>query len=127
MSKHFPICHIRNMHFYHRCTYCSDAVADGHAGMCVTSCVENDSIALRFLLRGEWEHVASVWNAHMAVYRRLPELLKQRQEIQRTRKDYNRNGLYRGSIIIDRYFRGIKSFSQLNQRLFIKNDRAANS
>ncbi len=83
--------------------------------------------ALRFLLRGEWTHVASVWNAHMAVYQRLPELLKQRELIQKTRTNYNRNGLYRGSIIIDRYFRGIKRFSQLNQRLFIKNERAANS
>jgi hypothetical protein len=83
--------------------------------------------ALRFLLRGEWAHVASVWNAHMAVYRRLPELLKQREAIQKMRTNYNRNGLYLGSIIMDRYFRGIRCFSQLNQRLFIKKEHAANS
>jgi GT2 family glycosyltransferase len=76
--------------------------------------------AIRFLLLGEWKHLASVWNAHMAVYRRLPTLLKQRREIKVTANAFNRTGLFKGSIIWARYFKGIATFSALNQRLFVK-------
>ncbi|MFN5911186.1 MAG: glycosyltransferase family 2 protein [Bacteroidota bacterium] len=78
-----------------------------------------DGIAgLRFLLRGEWKHLAAVFNAHMAVYRGLPSLLNQRKIIRNSVTKENRNGLYRGSILWARYFKGICRFSELNQRLF---------
>lgn len=75
--------------------------------------------ALRFLLRGEWKHLGSVWNAHMSMYRRLPTLLKQRKEIKKTSTSFNSTGLYRGSILWARYFKGVTRFKELNQRLFI--------
>lgn len=73
---------------------------------------------LRFLLRGEWKHLGSVLNAHLAMYRRLPFLLKQRKEIKKTSTSFNSTGLYRGSILWARYFKGVTRFKELNQRLF---------
>jgi hypothetical protein len=79
-----------------------------------------DGIAgVRFLLRGEWKHLASVFNAHMAMYRRLPVLIKQRREIKKTSGKFNSSGLYQGSILWARYFKGVSKFKELNQRLFI--------
>ncbi len=73
---------------------------------------------VRFLLRGEWKHFASVWNAHMSTYKRLPTLLKQRKEIRKQQTQFNAEGLYRGSIIWARYIGKVTKFSELNQRLF---------
>jgi GT2 family glycosyltransferase len=79
-----------------------------------------DGIAgLRFLLRGEWKHLGSVLNAHFSVYRRMGKLLKQRKVIKRTTGNFNPEGLYRGSILWARYFKGVSKFKELNQRLFI--------
>lgn len=73
----------------------------------------------RFLIRGEWKHLGSVLKAHYAMYRRLFTLLKQRKEIRKTATDFNSTGLYRGSILWARYFKGVSKFKELNQRLFI--------
>lgn len=78
-----------------------------------------DGIAgIRFLVRMEWKHLFAVFNAHMAMYKRLPILLKQRKSIQQNKKHFTSKGMYSGSILWDRYFKGVKRFSQLNQRLF---------
>ena len=78
-----------------------------------------DGIAgVRFFLRGEWKHLGAVLNAHFAMYRRLSVLLKQRKEIKRTATHFNPKGLYSGSILWARYFKGVTKFSELNQRLF---------
>lgn len=78
-----------------------------------------DGIAgIRFLLRGEWQHLKSVLSAHYAMYKRLPILYQQRKEIKKTVSNFNSSGLYRGSILWARYFKGISKFKQLNQRLF---------
>jgi GT2 family glycosyltransferase len=76
--------------------------------------------ALRFLLRGEFAHVGSVWSAHMSLYKMFPTLLRQRKIIRSTAIKSNLNGLYKGSILWARYFKKIHRFSELNQRLFIK-------
>jgi len=79
-----------------------------------------DGIAgIRFMSRGEWKHLASVFNAHIAMYKRLPHLLKQRKEIKLHSSSFNAQGLYRGSILWARYFKGIAKFKELNQRLFV--------
>jgi hypothetical protein len=78
-----------------------------------------DGIAgIRFFLKGEWKHLFSVLKAHLALYQRMPVLLKQRSTIKRETTQSNLTGLYRGSILWARYFKGITKFSQLNQRLF---------
>ena len=76
--------------------------------------------AMRFLIRGEFVHIRSIWNAHMELYKRLPQLLRQRRSIKQLNNKENLTGLYKGSLLWARYFKGIGRFSQLNQRLFIK-------
>jgi GT2 family glycosyltransferase len=78
-----------------------------------------DGIAgMRFLVRMEWKHLFAVFNAHMAMYKRLPILLKQRKSIKKTSSKFDASGLYTGSILWARYFKGVTKFNQLNQRLF---------
>ena len=79
-----------------------------------------DGVAgFRFFIRGEWSHVGSIIKAHLETFRHLPVLLKQRREIKKTVTENNLNGLYRGSILWARYFKGVTKFKELNQRLFL--------
>jgi GT2 family glycosyltransferase len=78
-----------------------------------------DGIAgIRFLVRFEWTHLAAVFNAHVAMYKRLPTLLKQRKTIKGNSLKFDPSGIYSGSILWARYFKGVTKFTQLNQRLF---------
>jgi GT2 family glycosyltransferase len=78
-----------------------------------------DGIAgIRFMLRGEWKHLASVFNAHMAMYKHLPTLMKQRKEIKKQSKEFNASGLYKGSILWARYVQKVANYSELDQRRF---------
>jgi GT2 family glycosyltransferase len=80
-----------------------------------------DGIAgIRFLVLLQFGQLKAVFNAHMAMYKHLPKLLKQRKEIQAMTKVTSLNGIYNGSILWARYFKGVKKFSQLNQRLFLR-------
>jgi GT2 family glycosyltransferase len=78
-----------------------------------------DGIAgVRFLLRGEWKHLASVFNAHMSMYKHLPILMKQRKNIKKQSKKFNTSGLYKGSILWARYVQKVNNYSDLDQRRF---------
>lgn len=78
-----------------------------------------DGIAgVRFLVRGEFTHLWSVLKAHFSLYQNLGKLWKQRKEIQQSITTSNSAGLYTGSILWAVYFKGIRRFSELNQRLF---------
>ncbi len=80
-----------------------------------------DGIAgVRFMLRGEWKQLGSVLKAHYHFYLHLGALLKQRKQVQKNSTSFNASGLYRGSILWARYFKGVSRFSDLNQRLFSK-------
>ncbi len=80
-----------------------------------------DGIAgIRFLVLFQFSQLKAVFMAHMAMYGRLSVLLKQRSKIKQNTKKFNSYGIYRGSILWARYFKGVKRFSQLNQRLFIQ-------
>lgn len=74
---------------------------------------------IRFLARGEWKHLGSVLNAHVAMYKRMPILIQQRKEIKKSTTEFNSTGIYRGSILWARYFKGVSKFKELNQRLFL--------
>ncbi len=74
--------------------------------------------AIRFLIKGEFKNFSSVFNAHVAMYNRFPTLLRQRKEIKKTSANFNSKGLYKGSILWARYFKGITYFKDLNQRFF---------
>lgn len=76
--------------------------------------------ALRFLIKGEFKLFVAVFNAHMAMYKRMPRLLAQRKEIRQTATNPDNTGLYKGSILWAHYFKGVDAFSKLNQRLFTK-------
>jgi GT2 family glycosyltransferase len=79
-----------------------------------------DGIAgVRFFIRGEWKHLGSVLKAHYAMYMRLGILLGQRRAIKKSTTEFNSVGLYNGSILWARYFKGVSKFKELNQRLFI--------
>lgn len=87
-----------------------------------------DGVAgVRFFIRGEWKHLRSILSAHYAMYKRLPILLGQRREISKTNANFNPVGIYRGSILWARYFKGITKFRELNQRLFISKKAKAKS
>lgn len=74
--------------------------------------------AIRFLVRGEFKNFKSVFDAHMAMYYRLRILLQQRKEIKKSTTIFNDRGLYKGSILWARYFKGVNRFKDLNQRFF---------
>ena len=74
--------------------------------------------AIRFLVRGEFKNFKSVFDAHMAMYYRLRILLQQRKEIKKSTTIFNSRGLYKGSILWARYFKGVIRFKDLNQRFF---------
>lgn len=74
----------------------------------------------RFLLKGEFKQLFAVLNAHVAMYKNMGSLLKKRNAIRLTRVNPNSAGLYKGSILWARYFKGITHYSELNQRLFKK-------
>jgi len=78
-----------------------------------------DGVAgFHFLVKGEFRSVISVLNAHFNLYQRLPYLLKQRKEIKQSATLSNNHGIYKASILWARYFKGIRKFSDLNQRFF---------
>lgn len=74
--------------------------------------------ASRFLMIGEFKQFSAVFKAHMFMYRNLSHLLKQRKEIKAMSTTFNATGLYNGNILIAYFFKGIREFSKLNQRLF---------
>jgi GT2 family glycosyltransferase len=99
-------------------------IVKNHEGFLVTKLIHRmllDGIAaIRFLLLFQFKQLNAVFKAHMALYKRLPVLLQQRKEIRSTATTSSNSGIYNGSILWARYFKGVRKFSQLNQRLFLK-------
>ncbi|MES2799946.1 MAG: glycosyltransferase family 2 protein [Bacteroidota bacterium] len=75
---------------------------------------------VRFLFLGEFKQISAVLKAHLSFYGKLSTLLKQRKEIQKWSAGHltNQTGLYSGNILWARYIKGVRKFSDLNQRLF---------
>lgn len=74
--------------------------------------------ATMFLFSGKPKHFWAVFMAHVDFYKHLKIMLKKRKELREIATDFNKTGLYRGSILWAKYFKGIRSFSNLNMRLF---------
>lgn len=74
--------------------------------------------AFRFLIRGEFTNFWAVFRSHMYQYAHLRTLLKKRKAVRQSRTGFNPKGLYKGSIIWNYYAKGVRKFSDLNQRLF---------
>lgn len=74
--------------------------------------------AVRFLFAGEFKNFGAVFRSHMYQYANLSKLLKKRSQIRKKSTGFNPRGMYNGSIIWSFYVKGVKRFSDLNQRLF---------
>ncbi len=80
--------------------------------------------AYKFLLEGEPKHWWAVARAHFYFFSHLPSLVKKRLKVKRTLKEHhigkpNRRGFYRGLIIVDKFLRGKKKFSELDKGKFV--------
>ncbi len=79
-----------------------------------------DGIAgFMFLIKGAPLHTVAVLKAHRDYYRKLPLMLQKRKKIKRLHfPKQDLVGMYSGSILWARYFKGILKYSDLNFRLF---------
>ena len=71
-----------------------------------------------FLIKGNPRHCWAVIKSHLTMYSNLQAMLKKRKAFQPEKSKFNRKGLYKGSILWAFYFKGVKTFSKLNARLF---------
>jgi GT2 family glycosyltransferase len=79
-----------------------------------------DGVAgVRFLLKGDVANLWAVFTSHMSMYARIGTLLNQRKELKKSSGTTNLAGFYKGSILWAFYFKQIRKFSDLNQRLFV--------
>lgn len=79
-----------------------------------------DGIAgLKFLFDGDLGDCLAVIRAHFQFYWMLPSRIKLRSEQQKLRKTNLVNGVYHGSIVLDYYMKGIRTFSGLNPSKFL--------
>lgn len=74
--------------------------------------------AARFLLRGEGKQFKSIFNAHIHTYKVLNKMLKKRAMIRKESTTFNNIGLYKGSILWQRYVRKNDQFSKLPENKF---------
>ena len=74
--------------------------------------------AWKFLFTGKGGSFFAVFKAHMGMYASLGRLLKQRKEIKKTSGVYNKTGTYSRSIVLDKFLRGRKKFSELDSSYF---------
>ncbi len=74
--------------------------------------------AMKFLLTGEVRQFYAVFRAHMWFHLNTFKLLKKRKEVKKSSTTFNATGLYKGNILWDYFFKGVKTYSKLNQRLF---------
>ena len=78
-----------------------------------------DGIAgIRFLVRGEFKQLGSVFKAHRDVYLKLGSSLKKRKEIKKNSTQFNRKGLFNDSILWQRYILKKDLFSHLPKEKF---------
>ena len=72
-----------------------------------------------YLIKGSPNHTLAVINAHKDYYKKIPKKLKKRIQLKKNKSEnFNANGVYTGSILWARYFKGVLKYSNLNHRLF---------
>jgi GT2 family glycosyltransferase len=74
--------------------------------------------AIKFLLSFEFSHFGAVLKAHGSFYASFGKILKKRREQQKLIKHYSTTAIYRRSIVAEYFFRGVRKFSQLDQKFF---------
>jgi len=74
--------------------------------------------AILFIIKFKFSHFKAVFMAHMHFYRDWSVLKKKRQEIKKISTNFNSVGLYKRSILVMKFLRGIKSFKSLKSEDF---------
>ncbi|WP_291860519.1 glycosyltransferase family 2 protein [Marinilabilia sp.] len=70
--------------------------------------------AIKFLVSGEWKNTKAVFRAHRDYFKRIPQLKKERLELQNKTTVFSHKEIYPNSLILDFFIRGRKKFSDLN-------------
>lgn len=75
---------------------------------------------VKFLTGFQFKHFVALFKAHVHYYKHIKGLRAKRKAIKSLTANSisNDSGYYTGNIIFARYFKGVKKFSELNQRLF---------
>ena len=71
-----------------------------------------------FLVKFQFSHFIAVLKAHFVFYTKLSSLLKKRRAIKQSSASFNKAGLYNGNIVTQKFIKGIKYFSELNEQDF---------
>jgi len=74
--------------------------------------------AIKFIFSFEFNHFAAVLRAHGSFYASFGKTLRKRRAMQKLIKNYTTTAVYRKSIVAEYFFRGVRKFSQLDQRYF---------
>lgn len=74
--------------------------------------------AALFLVKGQFNSIGAIFNAHMAMYKNLPSLLKKRKEIKTNTTSFNPAGIYNANILWAFYAQKKKKFNDLNNKFF---------
>ena len=75
---------------------------------------------VRFFFKGEFKNVWMIIKSHFVLYANMRELLVDRKTIKQKRTHHQMTGYFKGNIMWSYYFKGIRRFEDLNQRLFEK-------
>jgi hypothetical protein len=78
-----------------------------------------DGIAgVRFIVRGEFKQLGSILKAHRDVYLKLGKTLKKRKKIKAESTQFNKTGLYKASILWEKFVLKKDEFGQLDEGKF---------
>jgi GT2 family glycosyltransferase len=73
---------------------------------------------IKFFFEGDFKHSWAVVRAHFSFYRNFKRNYSKRKKLQKEILHYSKTGVYNRSIVADFYLRGIRKFSELNQKNF---------
>jgi hypothetical protein len=71
-----------------------------------------------FLIKFQFSHIWAIIKAHISFYANLSPLLKKRKIIKQSQTKFNATGLYKKSILTQKFIKGVKTFSDLNPKDF---------
>lgn len=76
--------------------------------------------ALQYAAKFKFNHLWAIARAHFAYYTQIGKLNTKRKTLRKENVDKQANlvGFYTGSLLYARFFKGVKEFAKLNQRLF---------
>ena len=98
-------------------------ITKNHEGMILPMIIKRlilDGFAtIPFLLSGQFSHIWALLQAHISFYKYLPEMIEKRRAFIREHDNhFNRVGMYKKSIILDRFLFRKTKFIDLNSADF---------